>query len=52
MALESGEVVCKEGTPSVSKKNVNLAFQRVKQFQIWLNLYKIILIFVLQYKYI
>ena len=34
------------------KKNINLAFREVKQFQVWPNLYKIVLIFVLQHKYL
>ena len=38
--------------PPSKKNNINLAFRGVKQFQILPNLYKIILIFVLQYKYL
>ena len=35
-----------------SKKNVNLVFREVKQFQLCPNLYNIVLIYVLQHKYL
>jgi hypothetical protein len=49
--LESDRILILFPNPSVPKKNATFAYREVKQFQVRPNLYKIVLIFILQYEY-